>query len=380
MWQFAEAVPRSRRRLPPPSGVPVTGGNVSFYNQTGTHGHPSHPGDRRARRPRRRAAPAVDRASRPGAAQLVLLGRTAGRVRRIGLGARTARPPRRPAAGAGPGRRAAAGGPAAAAAAAAGCCPRPHDLSDGGLAVALAESCLRGRAGCRVRLPGDPFTCAVQRVGGARDRGRPARRGGAVRRAARRACGARARSSARSAATSWWSRTASRSRWPSSPPCTPRRCPRCSAEPDMPARRPDPRGRGQRDRCRAGARRWRPARGGRTARTRLVTCCSCSPPGTRAASWRCASRPWRRCSACPARCTPGARRRTWWRPTRCTWVRLATGRLGWADAVGSAAVHASGSRADLAPYLPLMSRRCRGPGRGARGRSGQRGLMNRALR
>jgi hypothetical protein len=36
-----------------------------------------------------------------------------------------------------------------------------------------------------------------------------------------------------------------------------------------------------------------------------------------------------------------------------TWVRLATGRLGWADAVGSAAVHASGSRADLAPYLPL---------------------------
>ncbi|MGH3231078.1 MAG: AIR synthase-related protein, partial [Streptosporangiaceae bacterium] len=33
-----------------------------------------------------------------------------------------------------------------------------HDLSDGGLAVALAESCLRGGTGCRVRLPGDPFT------------------------------------------------------------------------------------------------------------------------------------------------------------------------------------------------------------------------------
>ena len=32
-----------------------------------------------------------------------------------------------------------------------------HDLSDGGLAVALAESCLRGGLGCRVRLPGDPF-------------------------------------------------------------------------------------------------------------------------------------------------------------------------------------------------------------------------------
>jgi Bacterial SCP ortholog len=37
-----------------------------------------------------------------------------------------------------------------------------------------------------------------------------------------------------------------------------------------------------------------------------------------------------------------------------TWVRLAAGRLGWADAVDSAAVHASGPRADLAPYLPLV--------------------------
>jgi Bacterial SCP ortholog len=36
-----------------------------------------------------------------------------------------------------------------------------------------------------------------------------------------------------------------------------------------------------------------------------------------------------------------------------TWVRLATGRLDWAAAVGSGAVHASGPRADLAPYLPL---------------------------
>ena len=36
-----------------------------------------------------------------------------------------------------------------------------------------------------------------------------------------------------------------------------------------------------------------------------------------------------------------------------TWIRLATGRLGWAEAVGSGAVHASGPRADLAPLLPL---------------------------
>ena len=36
-----------------------------------------------------------------------------------------------------------------------------------------------------------------------------------------------------------------------------------------------------------------------------------------------------------------------------TWIRLAAGRLGWADAVGSGAVHASGPRADLDSYLPL---------------------------
>jgi phosphoribosylformylglycinamidine synthase len=45
-----------------------------------------------------------------------------------------------------------------AAAASAGLLAAAHDLSDGGLAVALAESCLRGGTGCRVRLPGDPFT------------------------------------------------------------------------------------------------------------------------------------------------------------------------------------------------------------------------------
>ena len=33
-----------------------------------------------------------------------------------------------------------------------------HDLSDGGLAIALAESCLRGGLGCRISLPGDAFT------------------------------------------------------------------------------------------------------------------------------------------------------------------------------------------------------------------------------
>lgn len=36
-----------------------------------------------------------------------------------------------------------------------------------------------------------------------------------------------------------------------------------------------------------------------------------------------------------------------------TWVALATGQLGWADAVADGTVRASGERTDLAPYLPL---------------------------
>lgn len=37
-----------------------------------------------------------------------------------------------------------------------------------------------------------------------------------------------------------------------------------------------------------------------------------------------------------------------------TWVRLAAGRSTWADAVQRASVHASGERADLAPWLPFL--------------------------
>ena len=46
-----------------------------------------------------------------------------------------------------------------AAAVADGMISAAHDLSEGGLAVALAESCLRGGTGCTVRLPEErPFT------------------------------------------------------------------------------------------------------------------------------------------------------------------------------------------------------------------------------
>ena len=37
-----------------------------------------------------------------------------------------------------------------------------------------------------------------------------------------------------------------------------------------------------------------------------------------------------------------------------TWLGLATGALTWADAVATGAVDASGTRADLAGWLPLV--------------------------
>jgi uncharacterized protein (TIGR03083 family) len=38
-----------------------------------------------------------------------------------------------------------------------------------------------------------------------------------------------------------------------------------------------------------------------------------------------------------------------------TWLRLATGRIAFAEAVAGGAVRASGTRADLGPYLPVLS-------------------------
>lgn|SRR5690554_1742940 len=39
-----------------------------------------------------------------------------------------------------------------------------------------------------------------------------------------------------------------------------------------------------------------------------------------------------------------------------TWLRLATGRLTWSEAVAAGQVNASGSRADLSGLLPLITR------------------------
>jgi phosphoribosylformylglycinamidine synthase len=155
MWQFAEAA-RGLADGCAALGVPVTGGNVSFYNQTGTAAiHPTpvvgvlgvHDDVRRR----------VGIGFRDVPADLVLLGRTGpefggsawAHVCHGHLGGRP------PAPDLDAERRLAA---LLAAAIADGLLAAAHDLSDGGLAVALAESCLRGGTGCTVRLPEDPFT------------------------------------------------------------------------------------------------------------------------------------------------------------------------------------------------------------------------------
>ena len=38
-----------------------------------------------------------------------------------------------------------------------------------------------------------------------------------------------------------------------------------------------------------------------------------------------------------------------------TWLGLATGRIAWSAAVASGRVRASGTRADLSDYLPVLS-------------------------
>jgi phosphoribosylformylglycinamidine synthase len=163
MWQFSQAVTGLADGCQE-LGVPVTGGNVSFYNQTG--GAAIHPtpvvgvlGVHDDVRRRLSIGFSLD------GADLVLLGRT-----RCELGGSAwawhahahlgGQPPRVDLAA----ERALATVLIEAAAAAgdgqAGLLAAAHDLSDGGLAIALAESCLRGGLGCRVTLPGDPF-CAL---------------------------------------------------------------------------------------------------------------------------------------------------------------------------------------------------------------------------
>jgi phosphoribosylformylglycinamidine synthase II len=155
MWQFAEAV-RGLADGCARLGTPVTGGNVSFYNQTGEVAiHPTPVvGVLGVLDDVRRRVPIGF--SRPGA-QVVLLGTTRAEFggsawAQVAHGHLGGRPPAADL----DAERAVAS--LLAGAARAGLLDAAHDVSDGGLAIALAESCLAGGHGCRVSLPGDEFT------------------------------------------------------------------------------------------------------------------------------------------------------------------------------------------------------------------------------
>jgi phosphoribosylformylglycinamidine synthase subunit PurL len=155
MWQLAEAV-RGLADGCKTLGIPVTGGNVSLYNQTGAT--PIHPtpvigvlGVHDDVRRRLAAGFNVD------GAQVALLGETGAEFG----GSAWAEVDHQHLGGLPPAVDLEAEQKLAAlvaAAAADGVLASAHDLSDGGLAIALAESCLRGGRGCAVALPGDAFT------------------------------------------------------------------------------------------------------------------------------------------------------------------------------------------------------------------------------
>jgi phosphoribosylformylglycinamidine synthase II len=153
MWQLAEAV-RGLADGCRTLGIPVTGGNVSLYNQTGASPiHPTPVIGVLGVHPDVRTRLAVGFPADGG--QVVLLGRTTEEfggsawadVIHGHLGGRP------PAVDLAAERNLAA---LIAAAAAAGVLASAHDLSEGGLAVALAEASLRGGRGAVITLPPGP--------------------------------------------------------------------------------------------------------------------------------------------------------------------------------------------------------------------------------
>ena len=155
MWQFSEAV-RGLADGCAALGVPVTGGNVSFYNQTDET--PIHPtpvvGVLGVHADVTRRVPI---GLRTEGAPIVLLGRTRAEFggsawAQVIHGHCGGRPPEADLAA----ERALA--EVLTAAAAEGLLEAAHDLSEGGLAIALAECCLDQGVGCQVALQGDPFT------------------------------------------------------------------------------------------------------------------------------------------------------------------------------------------------------------------------------
>jgi phosphoribosylformylglycinamidine synthase subunit PurL len=154
MWQFAEAV-RGLAEACRLLGIPVTGGNVSFYNQTGTT--PINPTPvvgvlgvhddvtRRVRMSWGTEGHSIlllgeTRAEFGGSEWAhVVFGHLGGLPPQVDLAAEAAL------------------ATVLVTGAREGILGAAHDLSDGGLSQALVESCLRGVLGCRISLSGDPF-------------------------------------------------------------------------------------------------------------------------------------------------------------------------------------------------------------------------------
>ena len=221
MWQFAEAV-RGLADGCATLGIPVTGGNVSFYNQTGSTAIQPTPvigvlGVHDDVRQRLSIGFATE------GAPIVLLGRTGDEFggsawAQVVHGHLGGRPPRVDLAA----EQALAG--LLADAAAAGVLVAAHDLSDGGLAQALTESCLRGGLGAGSSCPATRSRpCSASRPPGPWSRCDPAPRRSSPGCAPSGACPRRR--SARSAAPPWTWPAASRSRWTSWPVRTAARCP-----------------------------------------------------------------------------------------------------------------------------------------------------------
>ena len=155
MWQFAEAC-RGLKDACLELGIPVTGGNVSLYNQTGeTAILPT---------PVVAVLGVIDDVTRRTPTGFVAEGETVlllGETREELSGSEWAHVVHGHLGGLPPAvdlrRRAGAGRAAASRPRVGAASPRAHDLSDGGLAQALAESVLRHGVGARVTLEGDAF-------------------------------------------------------------------------------------------------------------------------------------------------------------------------------------------------------------------------------
>jgi phosphoribosylformylglycinamidine synthase len=152
MWQFAEAC-RGLKDACVELGIPVTGGNVSLYNQTGETAILPTPvvavlgviDDVRRRTPSAFAA-AGDAIVLLGTTREELSGSEWAHVEHGHLGGRP------PVVDLGAERAL-----AELLAGLVGVATSAHDLSDGGLAQALAEAALQGGTGATVRLEGDAF-------------------------------------------------------------------------------------------------------------------------------------------------------------------------------------------------------------------------------